>query len=258
MADTWTHAHARALCDEVSDLLGEWQGIPVPLGEDNPLVLAPGHPMADFYRDLGETAGPDIEIVVDDRPEFACTDDDLGGERVVNEWYSRQRQSRVLVLDRAGRRFSLTIPKSPDRSMDRLTFWLQTMGSADAWDLEAEHRARDTLRAMLSDRQWMHYDLTGTFLETSPRSRLTYVFRRLRPTIALTPRWKDGQDDPDRPMRCLAVLCLHPIGYYQNSWAGCMVPSDDVIAHLAWMRGDEAGFWRQANQHPASAPEAGL
>jgi hypothetical protein len=37
-----------------------------------------------------------------------------------------------------------------------------------------------------------------------------------------------------------------------------MVPTDDVIAHLLFMRGDEAGYWGQANHHSASAPEAGL
>ena len=59
-------------------------------------------------------------------------------------------------------------------------------------------------------------------------------------------------------MRCLAVLCLHPIGYYANSWAGCMVPSDDVIAALAMMRGDEAMFWGKAVKHEPHEPEAGL
>lgn len=140
--------------------------------------------------------------------------------------------------------------------MDRLKMWLLTMGASDAWDEGAEHRARDTLREMLSERQWRHYDLTGSFLETSPRSRLTYVFRRLRPTLAMSPRPRPGSLNDS--MNCIAVLCMHPIGYYAQTWAGCMVPTDDVIAHLSWMRGDEAGFWAQANQHDAWAPEAGL
>jgi hypothetical protein len=37
-----------------------------------------------------------------------------------------------------------------------------------------------------------------------------------------------------------------------------MCPTDDVIAHLALMRGDEAMFWRRCNQHPPYRPEAGL
>ena len=59
-------------------------------------------------------------------------------------------------------------------------------------------------------------------------------------------------------MRVVAVLCLHPIGYYENTWAGCLVPSDDVIAHLTMMRADEAHYWSKANQHDPASPEAGL
>lgn len=59
-------------------------------------------------------------------------------------------------------------------------------------------------------------------------------------------------------MRILACLCLHPLGYYRGSWSGAMVPTDDVIAHLLMVRGDEHDFWRKANQHRPDAPEAGL
>lgn len=37
-----------------------------------------------------------------------------------------------------------------------------------------------------------------------------------------------------------------------------MVPTDDVIAHLLLMRGDERLFWRRANQHHPLDPESGL
>lgn len=59
-------------------------------------------------------------------------------------------------------------------------------------------------------------------------------------------------------MQILAALCLHPIGFYQGTWAGSMVPTDEVIAHLLLMRGDEPLYWRRANQHPAWSPLAGL
>lgn len=236
----WKQSDVRAWCDLLSEDLGEWQGIPVPLGDDMPLVVQRDHPMYNFYRQAESV------VVESDK------DDD---EKIVNHWFSRQRQCDVYVVDRGGRRSAVTIPISPDRSMERLTYWITTMGACDAWDLDAEYRAQDTLRAMLSERQWMHYEMTGSFFETSPRSKLTYIFRRLRPTLALSPRNKRPDDDH---MRCVAVLCLHPIGYYANSWAGCMVPSDDVIAHLSWVRGDEAGFWKHANQHVASSAQAGL
>lgn len=243
LGDEWNQQDVRDFIEDLGDFQQDWQGIPVPLGEDLPLVIQPRHPMAEFFTE-----------------EFgygrACTTDDVReDERVVNRWWDRGRNRMVYVLERGGRYSAYVVPFAPDRSMDRLGLWLSTIGGADAWNLEAEHTARARLRGMLTDRQWHHYDLTGAFFETSERSRITYVFRRLRPTIALSPRGRDGREDY---MRCLAVLCLHPIGYYGNSWAGCMVPSDDVIAHLTMMRGDEAMFWGKAVKHEPHEPEAGL
>jgi hypothetical protein len=59
-------------------------------------------------------------------------------------------------------------------------------------------------------------------------------------------------------MRFLAALCLHPIGYYEDSWAGVMAPTDDVVAHLMLCRGDEHMFWRRANQHASWEQQAGI
>lgn len=42
-------------------------------------------------------------------------------------------------------------------------------------------------------------------------------------------------------MRIVACLCMHPIGYYADSWAGALCPTDDVITHLLLMR-SEAGL----------------
>jgi len=58
--------------------------------------------------------------------------------------------------------------------------------------------------------------------------------------------------------RVLAALCMHPIAYYEDSWAGGMPPTDDVIAHLMLMCGDEPMYWRRSNQHPSWRPEAGI
>jgi hypothetical protein len=241
-ASTFTQSDVRAWCDFLSEYTNDWQGVPVPLGDEMPIVLDPAHPLFEFFRQA--------KSVVE-------TDD--AGLRVVNRWFSRARQCDVFVVESDdGRRSAVTIPVSPDRSMDRLTFWVRTIGACDAWELDSEYRARGTLRAMLTERQWMHYELTGSFFESSPRSGLTYVVRRLRPTIALSPRGRDGSGGEEESMRCLAVLCLHPIGFYSATWAGCMVPSDDVIAHVAWIRGDEAGYWKHANQHARHSAEAGL
>jgi hypothetical protein len=105
------------------------------------------------------------------------------------------------------------------------------------------------------------YTCTGQFLETSKRSGLTYLFRRLRPTVVLTGQGASsdqftGEVTPG--MRILTCLCLHPIAYYANSYCGAMVPTDDVIAHLLYMRADEHLYWRRANHHTAGSVLAGL
>lgn len=243
--------------DRVSEHVEDWQGIPIPL-PDLPLRLHDRHPLAEHFADFSRNVdGVEMQIMVGG-PSLG---DEYDEETIVNSWFAWKLNADVVIF-KATRRdggrpkfFALKVPRSPDSSMDRLAMWMKTIGASDAWDLDAEYRARRKLHGMLSDRQWRHYTLTGCFLETSSRSRLTYVFRRSRPTIALTPRGKNGDNEQ---MRCLAVLCLHPIGYYQQSWGGCMVPSDDVIAHLTFMRGDEAGFWKAANQHEPRKPEAGL
>lgn len=246
--ETWTHAQARHFYDLLSDQINEWQGIPVPLGDDLPLRLCPGHPLQGFFP----SPDNEIQIIVGGPVDL----DDA--ERVVNSWYDGKRNRDVYIFRKSdGRAFAVASPRAPDRSMDRLDLWLRTLGASDAWGIGAEVKAMEKLQGIVSDRQFQHYVLTGSFLETSPRSNITYLFRRLRPTVALTPRrpWWRGRSEN---MHVLAVLCMHPIGYYDKSWAGCMVPSDDVIAHLLSMRSDEAYFWRKANQHDAASPEAGL
>ena len=258
------HAYRRGF-DLASDDKQDWQGIPVFL-PGMPVVLHDRHPLAKAYRELStsETPWPTPpagQVAVERTCSTAAVDE--GDERIVNHWRSRVRQVDVYVCRRAstGRATVITIPFSPDRSMDRLKLWLSTLGASDAWDLGAEARAIEKLAKMVTDRQLRHYTLTGSFLEHSTRSDLHYLFRRSRPTVALSARWWSWATSGPKAIesaRCLAVLCLHPIGYYEDSWAGCMVPTDDVIAHLCLMRADEAGFWKAANQHDAASPEAGL
>lgn len=130
------------------------------------------------------------------------------------------------------------------------TMLLSTLGCSFAWGIEQEAAAVQLLGTLVRHHTFKCYMLTGTFLESSARSGVTYFFRRLRPTIAIK--------EHKGTMRILAALCQHPIAYYAGSWAGAMCPTDDVIAHLMLMRGDEAMFWRRSNQHSAGQPEAGL
>lgn len=128
----------------------------------------------------------------------------------------------------------------------RVAMALELVPISRAWSVAAELRAHRKLRRHVSPVQFADYLLTGSFLESSPRSHVIYFFRKLRPTVAI----KNG---------CiLAALCSHPIGFYAGTWAGAMVPTDDVISHLLLMRGDEHRFWRISNQHAPWDVEAGL
>lgn len=205
--------------------------MPMPLDGEQ-LVVEPNFPNADKLAAIGAKADDS------DLPEH--------GRRVRGSFYSAAKRSDIVLFD---------TPDGVDwgllPAIHHLDHDLRTLGCADAWGIEQETRATELLASLLTPRQLKHYMMTGSFLETSPRSKVTYLFRRLKPTVAIV---ADGAER----MRILCCLCLHPIAYYAGSWAGAMTPSDDVVAHLSLMRGDEAMFWRRANHHPAWRPEAGL
>lgn len=206
-----------------------WAGIPMPI-EGQRLVIEPAYPNALALEKLG-TKETDADV-----PESF---------RLRNTFWSWRWRCDIAVWDVDGR---IEWGKSPQAH--HLGEELQTLGASDAWGLEQEGQALNTLGTLVRHRQMKQYVLTGAFLETSRRSGVIYMFRRLKPTIAISTR-------TEHP-RALCALCMHPIGYYAGSWAGAMCPTDDVIAHLMLMRADEAMFWRRCNQHPPYRPAAGI
>jgi hypothetical protein len=170
----------------------------------------------------------------------------MDGITIRNTFWSSRWRTNIMVWNEPDGKL-MWGPVSMPHQTDML---LLTLGASDAWGLEQEHNALTTLGTLIRHRQMKQYILTGSFIETSKRSGVKYVFRRLRPTLALR---AEGES-----MRILCALCMHPIGYYEGTWAGAMCPSDEVIAALMMMRGDEPMFWRRANQHPPNRPQAGI
>ncbi len=212
---------------------GEWAGIPMPL-EGESLVVEPRYPHAQALMALcGEK---------DSTPE----DEGLKGSKIRNRFWSSHRRSEIVMFELADGRIDWGLLPG----VHHFDHDLKTLGCADAWGLEQEHRAQKLLASLVDDRKFRQYIMTGTFLERSQRSGLFYLFRRLKPTVAI--------DTSGRRSCVRCALCLHPIAYYAGSWAGAMCPTDDVIAALMLMRGDEHRFWKKSNQHPAYRPEAGL
>lgn len=213
----------------LAEAVGEWAGIPTSIDGEH-LVVEPSYPFAKIFNQ--------------DRSSEA-------GITVRNHWHSLQKRCTVFVYEDNG-----AIHAALEPAFHHLGFEFRTMGCSVAWGIEQEHRALSLLGTLLKHHMFKMYLLTGMFVETSARSGLKYIFRKLRPTVALSPRDKHGNDAGE--LRILCTLCMHPIAYYQDTWAGAMCPTDDVIAHLMLMRGDEAMLWRRCTQHPSWRPESGL
>lgn len=232
--DDWYET--RTALQRLAGLVDEWAGMPMPIN-DQELVIEPTYPFAKVLEEMGRKANapePDLPRVI---------------ER--NKFYSHRWRTTIIVYEFEGGQGKVTFTASSP--IDNVFFQLQTIGASYAWGIEQEANALMTLADMIPHHAFKKYLLTGMFLESSKRSGVMYVFRKLRPTIALTLRDKET----DRA-RVLCTLCLHPIGYYAGTWAGAMCPTDDVIAHLAMMRGDEHFFWKKCNQHPRDRPESGF
>lgn len=240
------YAGVRNMLRDLSHERGEWAGYPMPM-ENNPLVVEPTYPNAAGLMTIGHSA----ESVAELRQEVEFSK----GKTIVNRFYSSNKRGDVVVWrDENGK-----TDWGVHFAIHGVPLQLATLGAADAWGIEQEARAINLLGTLLRHRQFKQYLLTGMFLEKSERSGVHYLFRKLRPTIAASftagHPWGHMRDDS---LKILSALCLHPIAYYEGSWAGAMCPTDDVLAHLMLMRGDEAMFWRRANQHPPWRPEAGL
>lgn len=227
-----------------------WAGIPMPLDGER-LVLYPGYPKAAELMAMGGATSEEKEKTTDD-------------VKVINKWWSSRRRGEVYLWNDAGK-----IEWGIAHEANHIGMDLHTLGCSDAWGIEQEHNAIQLLGTLVRHRQMKQYLLTGMFMETSERSGLTYIFRRLKPTVVIDARTGDkarrryrigatesapAADDA----RILACLCCHPIGYYARTWAGSMCPTDDVVAHLVMMRGDEHLYWKQSTQHEPWRPEAGL
>jgi hypothetical protein len=113
--------------------------------------------------------------------------------------------------------------------------------------LEAEAQAQANLFKRLDDKQQRQWVFNGWFAEESSRSRCLYLIRKGKPTVAL------GSNN-----RILCCLCIHPMGYYMNTYSGVMPPSDEALAVLLLIRSDEHRLWKKSGQHTALDPRSGL
>jgi hypothetical protein len=228
---------------------GEYSGIPVPIS-GNSLVVHPSFSFAKVFQSQIN----DITTREEQEKYEKKYGKDKGRYEYINSFYSHKKRCTIIVMrDKTTGKVVHGLKPAAHAASEILG----TLHASDVWGVDQEQAALQTLGGMLKHRQFKQYLLTGMFLERSKKSHVTYIFRRLRPTIALgaIPPEK-AEDDTEATILC--CLCMHPIAYYAGSWAGAMCPTDDVIAHLALMRGDEHMFWRRCNQHDPGTTQAGI
>lgn len=231
-----SHAALRNGLRLAADDMGTWCGIPMPLdGEE--LIIEPSYPKAAELMAICKMPLPG---------EAAVAEGEKLKASVRSTFYSMHKRADIVIFNKPDGKvdWGLLPPMHP---ADML---LRTMGCSEAWGVEQEGKAIQLLGTLLPHHAFKKYLLSGSFVERSPRSGVTYVFRKLRPTLAL-------RVNKER-VEVMCALCLHPIGLYAGSFAGAMCASDDVIAHLVLMRGDEHMFWKRSNQHPSWMPQAGI
>lgn len=222
----------------------EYAGIPVPL-TGIPLTVSPKFGFSKAFEEINRIT-MEAEIAKEGPPDPAEK-----ALKIRNIFYSNKLRSDIMLVEFPDGKIRGRIRPAVHAASEMIA----TLFASDVWGIDQEQKALQTLGGMIKHRQFKQYLLTGMFIESSPRSGIPYVFRRLRPTLALAALRK-GQEEA--PATILCALCMHPIAYYSGSWAGAMCPTDDVIAHLALMRGDEHMFWRRCNQHEPHRPQAGI
>lgn len=231
----------RSMINTIAMQRGEYGGYPLP-DDEIPITLEPSHPLTKLQGMAINKTEPSQQAL-DRAAELFGFDENNERVVIVNNWMCSRTGKEVFLYHFVGQPNKVkaaVLPRST--ATRRLEMLLKTMGTSLNWSVSAEETALEKLRTIVTPAAYRYYVLTGMFIETSKRSGVTYLFHRLRPTLAF-------RHQPDGTIKVLAALCGHPIGYYDGSFSGAMVPTDDVIAHVILMRGDEHLFWRKCNQH---------
>ena len=173
---------------------------------------------------------------------------------LINRWNFKNKDGKrgtvAIYEGKDGKRFHRVSYRSLDWQfrVERLINSLLERDKSNPF--QAELKAQEKLRTMISERQYACYILSGAFVEIG-KSGVYYVLRRGLPTIAFRLRDEDSAD-------FLAALCMKPIGGHRNSFAGVMVPTDEIITALLLIKADEPDLWKRSNHIEIDDPLSGL
>lgn len=221
-------------------------GVPIPSfgPSQKRLVIAKRAPFGD--RTVPILSYPEMRGDVIPRELREKTEQDSW--KLINSWIGRDG-CRVFIIETTDGKRNAYLDQHP--VVERFHRMIETIGARQFAVLaRAEAKAMCNLADRLTIAQADSYVLNGCFIESSKRSKVRYLFRRGLPTIALC--------DRGATVGFLAALCLHPLAYFDDTFAGSMAPSDEVLAHLLMMRSDEHRFWKESNQHPIYDPRSGI
>ena len=224
---------------------GWHHGVPVFSCTDqgHALILAKGSPLSE------RGYGPSKPLTYG-KPDEPEPTEELDGLRLVNAWRPTPLSVQI-YRDNKGT-FKLLVP---DAHMRLKTLIDTLLVRAGAVVVHNEYKALELLVTKINQNQWESYILSGAFPETSKRSGVTYIFRKGLPTIAMREtKLPEGKNQ----RTFLAALCMHPLAYYKDTFAGSYPPTDEVVAHLLLMRADEHEYWKRANQHSIEDPLSGI
>lgn len=255
-----------AICEEIMKPLHQpqtiWAGFPVPRPGSPALVLDVRHPLRGYIERVsqrGDSAAARRALATT-RIEQMLNDQRPADMRRTysHSWWSERLVSWIHVAVTASGRVVLAdAPEHRERLwVERIELLARTFSAAQRLTIGMERRAQRRLRAVVTRRQWRSYVVSGEFSERSPRSGVTYWFRRLRPTLAVTMRAK--AQVLHRAVGIRTALCSHGVAYHSESFTGVLAPTDDVLSHLLLMRADEPRLWRVATQHTLADPRSGV
>lgn len=174
--------------------------------------------------------------------------------RVINKWNFKnkdgERGTVVIYEGKDGKRFHRVGYRPLDWQFrfERLITSLLERYKSNPF--QAELKAQEKLRTLISEGQYATYIVSGAFVENG-KSGVHYVVRRGLPTIAFRFQEKGKVD-------LLTALCMKPIGGHKHSFAGVMVPTDEIITTVLLIQADEPELWKRANHLNIDDPISGL
>jgi hypothetical protein len=258
-AFTRSQRRLAARAGKVSDALSPDVPCSLPLG-----AVLDGDPLEFKKGSIEERV---FDIILSERPPSLEKQEDTKKVLVINGWWAKrihggvEEHNRIDIIvenfEDPPNEWRKTFQQggwSP-RHMRSAGLFMNTVNRQLHHFGFAEVEAQKKLRELIDPFEYERYVLSGAIMFIG-KSGVRYVIRKGKPTLAFR-AGEVGEDGRFIPTP-LAVLCMHPAGYFYQTWAGFLPPTDDVIAHLLLLRRGEHEYWKRCYQHRWDEVESGI